>query len=275
MKGLYLYCIIRQGSPTELNGLRGVDDQPVHAFTGEGMTAFVSEIEADDFSNAPGEHLGSLEWLEPKLRAHEKVNAMVLGQSDAILPMKFATIFKERGHLTECLEEHAARFTELLTHVHQKQEWGVKVFARLSEFIDKIRKRRRIQRREARLREERRGAAYFLQKKLDDQVGDLAERELRRCRERMTQTMMRAATAWVSNDIWPREATGSEDNMVLNASYLVSKEQHSRWMRDLERIQEMYVPFGFNIICTGPWPPYNFVELTGCVPSLSSAQQKG
>lgn len=49
------------------------------------------------------------------------------------------------------------------------------------------------------------------------------------------------------------------NNLLMNASYLVSRDMADIFSEDIEHIKEEYN--AFKIVYSGPWPPYHFVKV--------------
>jgi hypothetical protein len=65
------------------------------------------------------------------------------------------------------------------------------------------------------------------------------------------------AVGAVVNRPQPRELTGRDEQMLLNAAYLVP-ESDDRLRAEVERLSEEHAGAGLSFELTGPWPPYNF-----------------
>ena len=63
------------------------------------------------------------------------------------------------------------------------------------------------------------------------------------------------------NNLLPKEFTGREDTMILNATFLVHKNKVADFIRtsDILRIKNSNI--GFSIETTGPWPPFSFISI--------------
>jgi hypothetical protein len=48
--------------------------------------------------------------------------------------------------------------------------------------------------------------------------------------------------------------------MVLNAAFLVSRDQETRFDAKVNELYEQHHE-QFNFMYSGPWPPYNFIDL--------------
>jgi hypothetical protein len=56
------------------------------------------------------------------------------------------------------------------------------------------------------------------------------------------------------------ECSGRQDEMIVNAAFLVADENLPAFMAALADIEQEYSDDGFTFEVTGPWPPYSFVE---------------
>ena len=48
--------------------------------------------------------------------------------------------------------------------------------------------------------------------------------------------------------------------MLLNGAYLVPVESQARFAKAFEALRQEVGENGIELVLTGPWPPYNFVE---------------
>mgnify|MGYP001481481671 CR=1 FL=1 len=63
------------------------------------------------------------------------------------------------------------------------------------------------------------------------------------------------------NNLLPKELTGRGDTMILNATFLVSKD-HIIGFKDIAcRLRKEDGIIGFIIEVTGPWPPFSFISI--------------
>ena len=60
------------------------------------------------------------------------------------------------------------------------------------------------------------------------------------------------------NNILPKEVTEKNEDMVLNAAFLLSNKRISDFENVLAYLKTKYAGKGLIFDCTGPWPPYNF-----------------
>jgi hypothetical protein len=65
------------------------------------------------------------------------------------------------------------------------------------------------------------------------------------------------------NELLDSKATGKGEPMILNAAYLIKQSGLEAFNNELAKIQEEQNPFGYELVVSGPWPPYNFVKSLG------------
>ena len=58
----------------------------------------------------------------------------------------------------------------------------------------------------------------------------------------------------------PPELSGRRETMLLNGAYLVPVEGQAGFARAFEALRQEVGGHGIELVLTGPWPPYNFVE---------------
>jgi hypothetical protein len=63
-----------------------------------------------------------------------------------------------------------------------------------------------------------------------------------------------------ANPPQPPELSGRRETMLLNGAYLVPIEGQTRFARAFEALRQEVGGHGIELLLTGPWPPYNFVE---------------
>jgi hypothetical protein len=237
---LYVYGIVRTGTDLEIT-TAGLDDRwPVRTIEHNGLAAVVSEVT----SGTPASTRGNL-------LAHERVNAAVL-ENRTVVPMSFGTVFRSRADVVELLRTAHDAFDDVLDKMHDKREFGLKVFWDREAMIASIARQDdeiRILREEITGRLET-GLASRLE------YGCLVDAALaRHAEERVTEILDRLRDVCVASRTNP--AVG--DRMVLNAAFLVERGQEQAFDRCVQAIAGDHAELTFQY--TGPWPPYNFVAI--------------
>ena len=270
--GVYLYGIALGDGREPSTGLPegGMDPAyPVYALPprardpqSAAIHAIVSRVSLQEFGQEALEaNMKDEKWLEAKVYAHQGV-LVAASASRPLIPMRFCTIFQGEGRVQEMLYQHCENFAGTLARLRGKQEWGIKAYCdgvalgrkvgEGSEGAGEIR---------AEMDQTSRGAAYFLRKKLEEtlaeEVGRISQEYAQRSHDRLSGHAERTAIGVLQD----RELTGRQEVMVLNGAYLVAEGQLGVFRAELKRLEEEYGESGFSYEMTGPWPPYNFVDL--------------
>lgn len=280
--GWYVYAIlpwsVQVGVPA------GMEEERPLVFIPEGpIMAAASPVSLSVFDAEPlRRHMEDARWLMEEVCRHEVVvEALMAG--GAVLPMKFCTIFRSPDAVRRMLREHTLGFQEALEFVQEKEEWGVKGFARPGCL------RKAVLRRDPELREmaeqlarsapDRPGCAFFLKRRMDD----LAEQ---RRMEREAELIREAAEALRGSVVQltshpplrgqrvnkgaPVSTGGlsacgnaqagghTGEEVVLNLACLVLKQGLQTFLAEVQRWNEAAADQGLRLVASGPWPPYNF-----------------
>lgn len=261
----YVYGIVKNDNDETVQEWpeKGIDPSyPVYALPHRDVQAVVSKVPLQQYDQEPLENnLNNMEWLEEKVRAHQRVLDMVLADH-TFIPMKFCTICRGEDGVQKILAQHYEGFLDALNRLHGKQEWGVKVYCESDALY------RRVLETSERLRDLKSsvagkpsGAAYFEKKRLEKEIVEEAERVTDECAQRSHDRLAAYAEASVINALQDKEITGRGEESVLNAAYLVTEGQFTAFQAELRGLTEEYSDLGFTYEMTGPWPPYNFVEI--------------
>jgi Gas vesicle synthesis protein GvpL/GvpF len=211
------------------------------------LAAIVSRVPPDEFDEASLHvRLNDLPWLEAKARAHEDVLQTVGGA--AVVPFRFGTIYHELADVEAMLDERRDALAASLERVRGRVEIGVKAWrmrAVESPAVDAPSGRAYL---------EARGRA----RRASEEIAARAADAMRRAHERLLDV----AIDGVVNRPQPRELSGREEQMLLNAAYLVAAGD-DRLLAEVARLSGELEPEGFVFEATGPWPPHNFVDEDG------------
>ena len=242
-EGKYVYCIIECATPRTFGrlGIGGRGDE-VYTIHHGGLAAVVSDTP-----------LVVYDPTRENALTHEHVQEVVM-QEFTVIPMSFGTLFRTEEDVVEFLKNTADTFYDVLRKMADKIELGLKVnwdketvLAEVENDSEEIR----------RLKEEivsnRLASTYFARM----QLGRLVER-----------AMSEKADAYVreiydhlrDSAIASRHNKPIGDRMILNAAFLVERDKETDFDAAVQEIAVRYEGrLRFNL--TGPWPPYNFVNI--------------
>lgn len=159
---------------------------------------------------------------EENVAKHKEVSLEVL-KNHAVLPVAFGMIFKSRGVLVSTMRKVYALLRRSLRIIDNKIELGVKaIFPSDERELKKILKGKTVE-----------------EFKLD-------------CEHDFTEKL---------NEIADKSYKGKlfSERLVLNMSFLVDKDKINEFSESLEKLENKYT--GLKVKYTGPWPPYNFVDI--------------
>jgi hypothetical protein len=239
--GKYVYCIIQTEEPLRFGPI-GIGGEPadVHTVNYKDIGAVVSDT--------------PLEVYDPtreNVLAHERVNEVVM-RDYTVIPMSFSTVFKTSEDIVELLRTAYDAFHDVLVKMQDKLEFGVKILWEPEVVIREIEKddeNLRLLRQEI---SSQKGSTYFARM----QYGRLVDSLLA---ERSEQLVSDIFSALSSVSVASRANKPIGDKMVLNAAFLVSRDRESDFDAKVKEMDAKYENLKFKF--TGPWPPYNFVNI--------------
>jgi hypothetical protein len=240
-RGRYVYCIIRANAPLKFGAI-GMDEEwaDVYTINYKDMAAVVSDVP-----------MTPLDSTRENVLAHERVNETVM-RDHTVIPMSFGTIFKTRDDIVELLRSAYEAFADVLNKMQDKLEFGLKVLWDRDEIV------RAIEQEDEdihRLKDEissQKGSTYFARM----QYGRLIDGALQLRSERyVAEFLQRLRDVSVASRV--NRAIG--DKMIMNAAFLVQRDQEQAFDRRIKEIASRFDKLTFKY--TGPWPPYNFVNI--------------
>src|ERR671936_1831917 len=240
-RGKYVYCVIRSEEP---RGFGAIGLGPVPA---EVSTVHYKDIAAV-VSDTP---LEVLDATRENVLAHERVNETVM-RDHTVIPMSFGTIFKTREDIMELLRSAYDAFADVLNKMQDKLEFGLKVLWDRDEIVRTIETEDEdIHRLKSEISSQK-GSTYFARM----QYGRLIDGALQQRSERYVgEFLQRLRDVSVASRV--NKAIG--DKMIMNAAFLVQRDQEQAFDRRIKEIASHYDKLTFKY--TGPWPPYNFVNI--------------
>jgi len=240
-RGKYVYCIIQATEPLKFGAIGlGMDPAEVQTVHYRDVAAVVSDtpIEVPDATRE-------------NVLAHERVNESVM-RSHTVIPMSFGTVFKTREDIVELLRGAYDAFSDVLAKMQDKLEFGLKLLWDRDAVIRELdREDEEVRRLKSEISTQR-GSTYFARM----QYGRLLESALQARSERYVNEIF-AQLRDVSVASRANKPIG--DKMIMNAAFLVSRDQEPAFDARVKDLGAKYDKLTFRY--TGPWPPYNFVNI--------------
>jgi len=240
-EGKYVYCIIRSEEPLSFGPL-GLGPEPadVHTIHYRDIAAVVS--------NTP---IVIQDPTRENVLAHQRVNETVM-QKHTVIPMSFGTVFKTDDDIMELLRSAYDAFSDVLKKMQEKFEFGLKVLWDRDQIIREIEEEDEDIRRLKTEISSQKGSTYFARM----QYGRLIDAALQARSERYVADIFHALR---SVSVASRSNKPIGDRMIMNAAFLVSRETEGAFDARVKQIGQQFERLTFKY--TGPWPPYNFVNI--------------
>src|SRR5881296_4533299 len=240
-RGKYVYCVIRSEEPLRFGAI-GLGSVPA-----EVSTVHYKDIAAV-VSDTP---LEVLDATRENVLAHERVNEAVM-RDHTVIPMSFGTVFKTRDDIIELLRSAAEAFGDVLNKMRNKLEFGLKVLWDRDQAIREVESEDEDI---SRLKKEisgQKGPTYFARM----QYGRLIDSALQSRSERYVADVLEQLR---EVSVASRINKPIGDKMIMNAAFLIARDQEAAFDVKVKSIAGRLDKLTFKY--TGPWPPYNFVNI--------------
>lgn len=258
-QGLYLFCLARlsQLPPLPLEG-KGLDGQcPLAVADFRDLAAVWSPVRLADFSGPDTDaQLQDLNWIGPRVIRHQEVVARVM-QHSPVLPARFGTIFSSPANLAKLLHYHYGTIDTFLKRVAGQKEWAVKGLLNRSGAKERLFSLKLARDAEL-LRALAPGKRYFQEQRL----WAVCDQELQRWLQAVCRELWFDLRDFIGEmrerRLLSREATGRDQEMVLNWAFLVPEKAAPSFRTRIRETNARHAHRGLVFECTGPWPPYSF-----------------
>ncbi len=240
-RGKYVYCVIQTAKPLSFGALGiGVGPAEVHTVNFKDIAAVVSDTP-----------IAVHEPTRANVLAHERVNETVM-RAHTVIPMSFGTVFKTRDDIHELLRSAYDAFKDVLVKMEDKLEFGLKVLWDRDLIVKELEAENEDIRRLKSEITSQKGSTYFARM----QYGRLVDAALQSRSERYVHEIFDSLRP---PSVASRANRPIGDRMIMNAAFLVRRDAESDFDRIVKAIGAKYDKLTFKY--TGPWPPYNFVNI--------------
>lgn len=243
MEGRYVYGVIETREPPNFGrtGIGG-SSEVVHTIHNNDIAAVVSRTAVFIFDPTRENAL-----------AHEHVIENVM-KTHTIIPMSFGTVFRTDDDIREVLKSIYPSLKDVLKQMAGKLEFGLKVSWDREHVIEELKRdHNEIARFQQELNRKHLQSTYFARMQLGRMIDKaLAERAAEYVKEIYDGLRLACVAS--------RDNKPIGDKMILNAAFLIQREREAEFDAAVNVIAKT---FGdrLNFKYTGPWPPYNFVNI--------------
>lgn len=254
---VYLYCVADK--EPKINGL----GNNLYSICHNGLYAVASRVEQLEFGEEGlKKKMADFEWVKTRASLHEKIIERVMSSTN-VIPFKFATLFNTDNSLKAMLEQYGQELKAILRKLVNKQEWGLKIYCNPEKLKAGLgNDESEISKIEDEIKSSSVGKSYFLKKKKDELIERMLNERISECSQESFELLKELSFEARINRLLPKEVTERENDMVLNSAFLVDRNEAGYFQNMVDTLKMHYEGRGFFIDCTGPWPPYNFCELS-------------
>jgi hypothetical protein len=239
--GKYVYCIIGSKEPLSFGPIGiGVEPAEVHTINYGAIAAVVSDTPIEVYDPT-----------RENVLAHERVNEAVM-REHTVIPMSFGTVFKTREDIIELMRTASDAFRDVLGKMQNKLEFGLKVLWEPETIIKEIELQDENVRRLKREISSEKGSTYFARMQYGRLVDALLQEHTTRYVNEIFSSLRDVCVASRAN-----KPIG--EKMIVNGAFLVSRDKEADFDARVRQIGAKLDKLTFKY--TGPWPPYNFVNI--------------
>ncbi|HWC20212.1 MAG TPA: GvpL/GvpF family gas vesicle protein, partial [Terriglobales bacterium] len=242
-EGRYVYGVIEAREPLSFGkiGIGGIGENVYTVHHGD-VAAVVSKTPVFIFDPTRENALAHEHVIETVMKAH------------TIIPMSFGTVFRTDDDIREVLKSIYPSLKDVLKQMANKLEFGLKVTWDRDRIVEELkRENEEIHRFQHELTRKHLQSTYFARMQLGRMIDKaLAERAAEVVRE--IYDGLRAVC------VASRDNKVIGDKMIMNAAFLIQKDKEADFDAAVNAVAQK---FGdrLNFKYTGPWPPYNFVNI--------------
>lgn len=255
---IYVYCLTN--SPPDMEVIKGFN--ALVSLKIDDFYVIIKCVDDVEFSEENFKaKLSEIDWLESSAREHVAVINKVM-ETSSVIPFKFGTIFHSEERLSLFISDYSLSLNENFNYIDGKEEWAVKVFCNrqiLSEKIDELSSE--AAELEKQIMASSPGKAFLLKRKKTDLIENEIDKLCKFYGQEYFNGFEDLSESTSLNNLLPKEFTGREDTMILNAVFLVQKTKVREFVSFVEQLKRTNEKSGFFIDFTGPWPPFSFISI--------------
>lgn len=257
--GFYVYGIVDKViDENAIDDIMGIDGKHrLMAIKEDDIYAAASPVGLDEYGEGRIDALlEDMVWVEGSARKHFDIQQALFSMG-TLIPVKFCTIYTDESNIREYIRTNSADLHHSFSYFSDKDEWTFKAYCDKKRFIEMNMEEER-QKLHEQTGSTSKGMSYFLAKKLESSLDVLAKDKLIRIRDDIWEHLKIFIEDAVINKNLCRQVTGFNEDMILNASLLVSKEKTGNLAAECRLLEEKLNNLNIYFELTGPWPVYNF-----------------
>jgi len=243
-KGKYLYCVINESQSRNFGPIGiGDRDDEVYTLGFRDLACVISSTSMTKFVIS-----------RKNLIAHEKVIEKIMGEYDAVLPVRFCTVATSSEEIRNLLMKNYHVLKNSLRSMDNKIELGLKVFWQdMEDVFKEIASIKKIKRLKEKLIKSSISVNTNEKVSLGKKVKDILEKKREIEAENILEVLRPKCIEFRRNKI-------IGDKMILNCAFLIDKSHARDFDEHVEKLNKIYED-RLKLKYIGPIAPFNFVEL--------------
>ncbi|PIV92339.1 MAG: hypothetical protein COW44_15300 [Flavobacteriaceae bacterium CG17_big_fil_post_rev_8_21_14_2_50_33_15] len=229
----------------QLIAMKGLDGTNLMTISLGEITAVVSEIEKTELVANQANAIRFAEIIDH------------LDQQFTLLPMRFGSIVDTLDSVSHMLKINYQGFIKNLVEVENKLEFGLKIYCDPEKLKEELRLESELQSNELNNTYSNHSVSVYrdyVNKKLK---AHRLEQKLLSYIDAVTAEFSEIVAQWNAESKIKKKVTASK---VVDAVFLIDQARKVELIQSIEGLQAKYPRLSF--VLTGPWPPYNFVDVT-------------
>ncbi|MBS3736833.1 GvpL/GvpF family gas vesicle protein [Candidatus Bipolaricaulota bacterium] len=197
---------------------------------------------------------GKLKATRKNVQAHSETLGELLDLTSTLAPVSFGAIVDDLKAVKKISSENKEILEDTLEKINHKVEYGVKTYWDPDVVAREIGETdRKVQKLKKKVQKGKVGDQYQATVEVGELIDDKIETKKEELRNTMLEYLTPVSDEWTSNEIF-------DERMAANLAFLLdrsSQDDFDKAMDSLGKSQPGYLTFKFS----GPWPPFNFVDL--------------
>ena len=249
---LHLYGVVAEKPPMPLPA--GVGGAPVEAAEVAGLSVLASALDAEHYGPRVWQEKGQdPAWLTQVATQHHAVLQAVVERAD-VLPLRLPSLYLDRAAAERALSAEAESLRTALDALRGHVEVAVKVYLSEAAPADDP---------EAADGQSPplRGRDYLARRASEKTRKEEARERRHRAVLDLHEALAGGSTRSVVSPAQDPSLSGRSEPMLLNAAYLVPRDDLDVFHGLAERTAECVAEQSLVVELSGPWPPYSFTSL--------------
>lgn len=246
-EGRYAYCIVGSNEETDF-GQIGIENSFIYTLPARNIGAVIHRCETKFYETKDKEK--AAEWF----LTHQYVIDLATKEFGTVIPLTFNTIFiGDDETVKKWLNEHYGKLETLLEKLEGKEQYRVQIFIENGLVRKVVEENEEVQRLRKEIQNNPRGAAFLFKKQREKSL-ILVKYYARNLYYEIKELIEEVRLEPTNKEILEK---WRDKLMILNLSCLVHKNEIENLRNMLGEVNKRE---GFDVVFTGPWPPYSFVK---------------